>query len=308
MTIIYHDEAMPERYRGAIAALGNFDGFHRGHQAVAGRAMEIARERGVPTIIATFDPHPALYFNPDLAPHYLTTLDQRSDLFRQAGADATLVFRFSDAFAKISADAFIADMLAGKLGLGGVVTGEDISFGSGRAGDAALLKSLGAQSGLVIEAVPPVLSDGEVISSSRIRRALREGRPEDATRLLTRPFAIRGEVMHGAKEGRRLGFPTANIEMRDYLRPLYGIYAVKGRMPDGRMIDGVANVGIRPSYEPPIELLEAHFFDFDEDIYGQVIEVEFHYFLRPEAKFDDLDELSRQIDKDCRDAADLLSR
>jgi riboflavin kinase/FMN adenylyltransferase len=188
-----------------------------------------------------------------------------------------------------------------------VVTGEDFTFGKGRGGNINVLRELGAAHGIAATAMGPVVDDGGLISSSRIRDALKAGDCETATRLLTRPFAIEAVVQHGDKNGRDLGFPTANMDMGHYLRPRYGIYAVRGRLPDGRLLDGAANVGIRPQFEPPKELLEPHFFDFAEDLYGQNIEIEFHAFLRAEAKFDSLDALIAQMDRDCAMARDILS-
>ncbi len=297
---------IPKAYRGGIVALGNFDGFHAGHQAVVGRAIALAKAKGVPALVATFDPHPVRHFKPDAAPFRLTTLDQRQRLFEGAGADAMVVLSFGAELASVSAEGFITDWLIGHLGVTGVVTGEDFTFGKARGGNVAVLAERGAVLGLSCEAVSPV-TDGEVISSSRIREALQSGDCETAAKLLTRPFAVEGIVQHGDKNGRKLGFPTANVDMADYLRPRYGIYAVKGRLPDGRVLKGAANLGIRPQFDPPKELLEPHFFDFAEDLYGQMIAVEFHHFIRPEAKFDGLDALMVQMAKDCDKARELLA-
>jgi riboflavin kinase / FMN adenylyltransferase len=297
--------AVPSGYAGGIVALGNFDGFHGGHQAVVGRAMAMAKARGVPGLVATFDPHPVRYFKPDTPPFRLTSLDQRERLFAAAGADAMIVFPFTAALAALSAREFAVQRLRG---LGGVVTGEDFTFGKGRDGNVAVLAALGAECGFVTEAVGAVAEGGDVVSSSRIRDALRAGDCPTATRLLTRPFAIEGIVQHGDKVGRTIGYPTANIDMGSYLRPAYGIYAVRARLADGRVIDGAANIGIRPTFDPPKELLEVYLFDFSESIYGQTIEVELHAYLRPEAKFDSLGALIAQMDKDCARARDTLAQ
>ncbi|MCC6927079.1 bifunctional riboflavin kinase/FAD synthetase [Novosphingobium sp.] len=298
-------EVTPESLRGAIVALGNFDGFHRGHQAVVGEALDWARSEGRPGIVATFDPHPVRFFAPESPPFRLTTLDQREELFAGAGADAMLVFRFDAALAATTAEQFI-DLLAGQLGAAGVVTGEDFTFGKGRAGNVGVLKTLGAEKGLAARAVGPVSEDGEVVSSSRIREALKDGDCGAATHLLTRPFAIRGTVQHGAKLGRSIGYPTANLDLGSYLRPRYGIYAVTAVLPGGTVVHGAANLGIRPSFDPPIELLEPYFFDWSGDLYGQEIEVALHHYLRPEAKFDSLEELTAQMERDCLKARELL--
>ncbi|MBW4330617.1 bifunctional riboflavin kinase/FAD synthetase [Stakelama sp. CBK3Z-3] len=298
--------AVPPDYRGGIVALGNFDGFHRGHQAVVGRAIDRAREQGRPAIVATFDPHPVRYFKPDAPPFRLTTLDQRQRLFGEAGADAMLVFTFDARLAKLSAREF-AEHLVGPLGAAGVVTGEDFTFGRGREGDVAMLRALGETLGFTAEAVAPVGDGAAVVSSSRIRTLLQQGHPREAAQLLTRPFAIRGVVEPGAKLGRELGYPTANLRLHSYLRPKYGIYAVRGMLPDGRIVDGAANLGIRPSIDPPTELLEPYFFDFSGDLYGRTIEVELIEYLRGEEKFDDLDALKRQMEIDCDRARAVLS-
>ena len=298
---------LPPALRGGFVALGNFDGVHLGHQAVIGRAVERARAAGRPALVATFDPHPMRHFKPDAAPFRLTTLDQRQELFAALGADAMLVFGFDTGLAALSAGEFVADRLMATIGVRGVVTGEDFTFGRQRGGNLTLLTELGARNGFSVEAVAPVEAEGAVVSSSRIRRALIEGRPEEATRLLTRPFTVRGTVQHGDKVGRTIGYPTANLELGSYLRPAYGIYAVRGRLADGRMVDGAANLGIRPSFDPPKELLEPYFFDFSSDLYGQEIEVELHHFLRPEARFASLEALQEQMAADCAEAKRLLA-
>lgn len=304
---LHASEPMPEALRGGVIALGNFDGFHLGHQAVAGEAVRWAREMGRPAIIATFDPHPVRHFKPDAPPFRLTTLDQREALFTAAGADAMLVFAFDGALAGMTADAFVRDLLGARLGAAAVVTGEDFTFGKARGGNIQVLRDVGAEVGLQTRAVGPVTLEGEVVSSSRIRDALVAGDPQTAARLLTRPFAIKGPVQHGDKVGRTINFPTANLDIGSYLRPRYGIYAVTGRLPDGRVLKGAANIGIRPTFDPPKELLEPHFFDFSGDLYGQEIEVAFHHFLRGEAKFDSLDALVAQMGRDCDEAKRLLA-
>ena len=186
------------------------------------------------------------------------------------------------------------------------MTGTDFTFGAKRAGTAATLAEIGARHGIGAETVSPVGDAGGAISSSRIRAALIGGDPQEAARLLTRPFAVQAPVIHGAKLGRSIGYPTANMALGDYQRPRYGIYAVRARLADGRVVDGAANVGIRPSFEPPLELLETYLFDFAGDLYEQVIEVELHHFLRPEAKFDTLEALTVQMEADCVEARRLL--
>ncbi len=302
-----HRDPMPAELRGAVLALGNFDGFHQGHQAVVGTAIDWARSEGRPAVVATFSPHPMRHFKPDAEPFRLTRLDQRMELFAAAGADAMLVFHFDATLANMPAERWIEDVIAGHIGAAGVVTGQDFTFGQRRGGNPAMLQSLGAPLGVTARTVGPVHDAQGPISSSRIRAALLEGDCETATRLLTRPFAIRATVQHGDKVGRTIGFPTANLDLGEYLRPRYGIYAVSGLLPDGRRVAGAANVGIRPSFDPPKELLEPYFFDFSGDLYGQEIEVALHSFLRPEAKFDSLDALTAQIARDCDEARARLA-
>ncbi|QJU59610.1 bifunctional riboflavin kinase/FAD synthetase [Sphingomonas sp. AP4-R1] len=298
---------LPAAFRGGVIALGNFDGFHIGHQVVVARAVERARAEGRPAIVATFDPHPAAFFRPGHGPFRLTTLDQRERLFAEAGADAMLVIGFDKALADLSPERFVEQVLAERFGAAGIVTGYDFTFGKARAGTTALLAELGAAHGFLAEAIAPV-EDGEgPISSTRIRLALEAGDCEQAARLMSRPFAIAGKVIHGDKRGRTIGYPTANIDMGDYLRPRYGIYAVRARLDDGRVVAGAANLGIRPTFDPPKELLESFLFDFAESLYDRVMEVELISFLRPEAKFDTLDALVAQMDADCEEARRRLS-
>jgi riboflavin kinase/FMN adenylyltransferase len=294
--------AVPERLRAGIVALGNFDGFHAGHQAVVGRAVERARAEGRPALVATFDPHPVRFFKPDVPPFRLTSLDQRQRLFAEAGADAMIVFRFDAALAAVTAEGFVADRVAGLIGAAGVVTGEDFTFGKGRGGNIDVLRRLGAGHGLTVDAVAPVIADGEPVSSSRIRDALHAGDCDSAAALLTRPFAIEAAVEPGDRRGRTIGYPTANMSLGTYLRPRFGIYAVRGKLPGGRVVDGAANLGIRPTFEPPRELLEPYFFDYDGDLYGKRIEVEFISFLRPEARFESIAALQEQMARDVEEA------
>ena len=299
--------AVPAELAGGVVALGNFDGFHLGHQAVVGRAVARARAEGRPALVATFDPHPVRYFRPDTPPFRLTTLDQREALFASAGADAMVVFRFDREFASLSAEGFVTERLVGCLRVGGVVTGEDFTFGRAKGGNTAVMAALGRRFAFSDDTVGPVALDGEIVSSTRIRAALQRGDPRTATRLLTRPFAVEAVVQHGDKLGREIGYPTANLDLGQYLRPAYGIYAVRGRLADGRVLDGAANLGVRPTFDPPKELLEPFFFNFSGDLYGQVIGVELVEFLRAEAKFDGLEALKAQMAQDCERARVVLA-
>jgi riboflavin kinase/FMN adenylyltransferase len=297
---------IPEALKGSIVALGNFDGFHLGHQAVVGRAIQRGFHERRPVIVATFDPHPVTFFKPGVPPFRLTTLEQRERLFAHAGADAMLVFEFDKGLAITSAEDFVSEILARQIGAAGVVTGDDFTFGRGRKGDVVALKTLGEQNEIAAEAVAPVLLDGTRISSGRIREALQAGDIPSATHLLTRDYAIEAVVRRGDARGRALGYPTANLELGDYLRPKYGIYAVRVTLDDGSEHPGVASMGVRPTFEPPQELLEAYLFDFDGDLYGRKIEVALHAYIREERKFESVDALVSAMREDEAAARRLL--
>ncbi len=305
MQRIQHGAKVDAQLRGGVVALGNFDGFHRGHQAVVGAALARARADGRPALVATFDPHPSRLFRPELPPFALTTTPQKLDLFAAFGIDAAVVIDFDRAFSVLTAEAFVAGWLRANIGAHTVVTGEDFTFGARRSGNTEVLAKIGAAHGIAAQVVAPVRDgdgdghgSGEIVSSSRIRAALTAAEPQLAAALLTRPFTICGQVEHGAKLGRQLGFPTLNLTLGKYQRPAYGVYAVRVRLPDGGLIDGVANLGLRPMIQPPLELLEAHLFDWSGDLYGQSVEVELHHFLRPEWKLDGLAALKTQIAAD----------
>jgi riboflavin kinase/FMN adenylyltransferase len=301
------DGGIPDKLSGSIVALGNFDGFHLGHQAVVGRAIQRGFHERRPVIVATFDPHPVRFFKPDLPPFRLTTLDQRQALFAHAGADAMLVFQFDEALRSTSAEDFVTELLAKRIGAAGVVTGDDFTFGKMRGGNVELLRTLGAAHGIIAETVAPVLLDGARISSGRVREALQAGDTATATRLLSRDFAIEGVVQRGDARGRDLGYPTANLALGDYQRPRYGIYAVRVTLDDGSEHPGVASLGVRPTFDPPTELLEAHLLDFDGDLYGRKIEVALHAFIRDEQKFDGVEALVAEMRNDEAAARRLLA-
>ena len=301
------DGGIPDDLRGSIVALGNFDGFHLGHQAVVGRAVARGFHERRPVIVATFDPHPVRFFKADLPPFRLTTLDQRERLFAHAGADAMLVFEFGRALASMDAEDFIAEVLAKRVGAAGVVTGDDFTFGKGRAGDVELLKSLGEKHGVIAETVPQVMIDEIRVSSGRIREALIAGDSGMATKLLSRDYVIEGVVQNGDARGRELGYPTANLVLGDYQRPKYGIYAVRAALDDGSEHPGVANLGVRPTFDPPQELLETHLLDFSGDLYGRRLEVALHAFIRAELKFESVDALVEEMRKDEAAARRLLA-
>lgn len=308
MKIVGGDCRLPADLRGGALALGNFDGVHKGHQAVIGAAVAAARKAGVPALVATFDPHPSRFFRPDAPPFALTTQAQKLRLFAGLGLDGAVVIPFDQALASLSAEEFARDWLAERLGISHVVTGEDFTFGKGRSGHADLLPALGQPLGFTAEAVRPVTQGGEgAVSSTRIRSALAEGDTAEAARLLTRPFTVAATVIHGAKLGRSIGVPTINQQLGDYVRPRYGVYAVRVKLPDGSVAQGVANLGVRPMFTPPVELLETWILDWSGDLYGQTPEVELIAWLRPELKLDGLEALKEQIARDAEAARAALA-
>ncbi len=281
---VWSDAEVPARLRGGIVALGNFDGFHRGHQAVVA-APSRARAEGRPAIVATFDPHPARLFHPDAPPFLLTAIPQRLRLFGEGGADAAPSSRFDRALAGVSAEDFVADWLVGRLGAAGVVTGQDFSFGRGGAGNAEALARLAAAHGCTAEAVAPVAEARRPSPPRASGSAARCRSGGGAARLMTRPFAIQGEVIHGDKLGRTIGFPTANLLLGDYVRPAYGIYTgALGVWRTGGCWRAPRISASGRSFDPPRELLEPYFFDFSGDLYGQEISVELIAYLRPEGE------------------------
>ena len=306
MDLITGGAALPAHLRGGIAALGNFDGFHAGHQAVVGAARDWARKLGRPAFVASFDPHPARLFQPDVPPFSLSTISQRGEWLGQFGMDGAVVMPFTRALAALSAEEFVEEWLVTRLGVAGVVTGGDFTFGRGRCGSVTDLSRLGLANGFAARVVDAVADGAGTISSTRVRALLRDARPGMAADLLTRPFTIRGVVEHGAKLGRTLGFPTANMVLGDYVRPAYGVYAVQVVLPSGERVDGVANLGIRPMIEPPIELLETWLMDWQGDLYGQEIDVQLVAYLRPEMKLDGLEALKAQIAADADAARRML--
>ncbi|WP_429912526.1 bifunctional riboflavin kinase/FAD synthetase [Glycocaulis sp.] len=296
-----------------VAALGNFDGVHAGHRAVLDVARNLANRIGSVPVAAVFSPHPRRLFRADEPPFRLMNDAQRERALLAAGAQRVDTIRFDAALAAMTPEAFVRDVLVGQLALDGVVTGADFCFGKGRAGNADTLKALGAQYGLAVDIAPTLIADDlkerGKFSSSAVRNALREGDAEAAASLLGRPWAIEGEVAHGDKRGRTLGFPTANIALGDYLRPKAGVYAVRAKLP-GRAepVGGVANIGRRPTVEGTEERLEVFFFDFSGDLYGKTLEVELIGFIREERRFDGLDALKNQIAADSDEARALLDR
>jgi len=310
MKVFRHYTDIPDAYRGAVVALGNFDGVHRGHQALIGFARQLAEERGAPLGVIAFEPHPQEFFRPGGESFRLTPFRAKARRLAETGADAMFALHFDAEMAGKSAQDFVLDVLVAGLGVGCVVVGPDFQFGKGRAGDFAVLAYMGEMEGFGVEKFDAVTADGEKISSTQIREALKAGKPEEAARLLGHPWAVEGRVEHGDARGRTIGVPTANMHLNDCLAPAYGIYAARATVyEDDRAVltrDGVANFGIRPMFEAKTPLLETWLFDFDGDLYGKHLAVELVAYLRPEMKFDTLDALKAQIAIDSDNAEKIL--
>jgi riboflavin kinase/FMN adenylyltransferase len=302
-TICREDEPVPPAIAGAIAAIGNFDGVHLGHRALIAAVRETAREAARPAVALTFEPHPRAYFAPHLPMFRLTDADAKEIVFAHLGLDGLIVRRFDATLAGTGARDFVEGLLVRDLGVAGVVIGHDFHFGRGREGTPALLADLCAQAGLRCRIIPPVaLSAGaEPVSSSAIRAALTEGAVARANALLGYRWFVSGEVRHGDKRGRTLGYPTANVAL-PACNLAHGIYAVRVRLPDGRVKDGVASYGRRPTFDDGAPLLEVNLFDFSGDLYGQTIAVEFLEYLRGEVRFDGAEALIAQMHRDAAEA------
>jgi riboflavin kinase/FMN adenylyltransferase len=297
---------LPSEVQGAAVALGNFDGVHRGHRQVIGEAARAARALGAPLGVIRFLPHPGAILRPGQPPYLLMTPGQQARALEDLGVDLLYDLPFAE-IAALSDEAFARDVLATGLGVRHVVAGFDIRFGQGRTGDAESLKRWGAAYGFAVGITPAVAAeDGGKASSSAAREAVQAGDVAKAARIMDRPFAIEGIVVEGQHLGRKLGYPTANVSLADYVRPRLGSYATRTRLPDGRVVPGVANIGENPTTGLVDARLEVWLFDFDEDLYGQTLETQLVAFLRPEAKFSSLDELIVQIGKDADAARAIL--
>jgi riboflavin kinase/FMN adenylyltransferase len=311
MRLFRHHTEIPAEARGAVVALGNFDGIHRGHQAVIATAAEVAKNLGTTRAILTFEPHPREFFRPDQPPFRLTPLRIKVRQFEAMGIDYLFVLTFNAELAQKSAEAFVVEVLSQGLEVAHVVVGYDFVFGHGRRGNAVLMADLGRLHGFGVTSVSAVASEGgEVFSSTRVREHLLAARPLEAARLLGRPWEIEGRVEHGQKLGRDLGFPTANLLLGGYLQPALGIYAVKAGIDEGRGTvwhDGVASLGYRPTVGGTHVLFEVYLFDWSGDLYGRHLRVALIDYLRPEKKFDDLQGLQAQIARDCDEARRLLA-
>jgi riboflavin kinase/FMN adenylyltransferase len=307
MEIFRHYTGLPASARGAAVAIGNFDGIHLGHQFVIGQTAALARGAGVKPAVLTFEPHPRSVFQPAAPPFRLTPFRVKADLLRDLGVAFLYNLHFDLSFAGLSAEDFVRQVLVEGLGIGQAVVGYDFVFGHRRQGTAALLTTMGQTLGFGVTTIAPVQDNGDLYSSTRVRQFLVDGKPRQAAALLGRPWEIDGRVEQGDRRGRTIGFPTANIELADYLRPAAGVYAVRAAIGrDGAWHDAVANLGLRPTFGGSDLRLEVHLFDFAGDLYGRHLRVAFIDYIRPEQKFAGLDALKAQIAADAAQARAIL--
>lgn len=299
--------SVPEDARGAIVALGNFDGVHLGHQRLVSAVREIAARSGRPSAILTFDPHPAAFFAPGQPRFRLTSDRAKFKILDALGLDLAYVLRFDAELAGTSAAEFVSRIVGRRIGAAGLVVGPDFHFGRGREGTPEMLARLAGQEHLACTVAEPVQMDGAQISSSRIRSALAEGDVASANRWLGYRWFVEGEVVHGAKRGRELGYPTANVALDPGCGLRHGIYAVRVAIAPGEVRDAVASFGRRPTFDDGAPLLEINLLDFSGDLYGRRIECEFVAWIRGEERFESVDALVVRMDRDAAEARAVLS-
>jgi riboflavin kinase/FMN adenylyltransferase len=306
-TLCRDDEPIPSALHGAVVAIGNFDGVHRGHQRLIEAVRELAARLSRPSAVLTFEPHPRLFFTPGATLFRLTPEPEKIALLQAHGLDGAFIRRFDESLAGLSAEEFVTRLLIGHMGAAGVVVGHDFHFGRGREGNPARLEALCHEHGLACTVVPAVSDNGHVVSSTAIRTALEHGDVAAANGLLGYRWFIRAEVGHGDKRGRELGYPTANLRLADDNRLRHGIYAVRARV-GGRLQEGVASFGRRPTFDNGAPLLEVHLFDFRGDLYGASIDVEFVAWIRGEERFESVEALIARMDRDSEEARALLAQ
>ena len=292
---------------GTVVAIGNFDGVHRGHRSVIGAALKRAKALGRSAAALTFAPHPRLFLRPQDTLFQLSSPRDKLRLLAASGLDGAIVMNFDARLAATSAEDLIERILVSRFGIGGAAIGFDFHFGHKRTGSPAYLAEQGARLGFAVDIVPPLEDEGRPVSSGAVRTALSQGKVVEATELLGAPWFVSGEVIHGAKRGRDLGFPTANIKLDPSCGLKHGIYAVRVGI-GGKRYDGVANFGTRPMFDDGAPLLEVFLFDFDGDLYGQTLDVALIGWIRHEQKFESVEALKRQIAADAAQARDVLAR
>ena len=305
--LVVRDSAPADALRGAVVAIGNFDGVHRGHRAVIGVAQDLARRLGRPAAVLTFEPHPRAFFNPGEPLFRLTDEAVKLRLLASAGLDGAIVLTFDAALAGLSAESFVERILVERFAVNGAVIGFNFHFGMNRAGSPEFLKAQGKKYGFAVEVVPRFEDQGRPVSSGPIRDALAAGRLDQAAEFLGYPWFVSGEVIHGDKRGRELGFPTANLRLDAACGLRHGVYAVRAAF-GGRRYDGVASFGRRPMFDTGAVLLEVFLFDFAGDLYGQNIDVAFIEWIREERMFDSAGALIQQMQDDSRIAREVLAR
>lgn len=299
--------SIESRHQGAIIAVGNFDGVHQGHRTVIAEAGKIAKAAELPWGVLTFEPHPRAVFLSEGPPFRLTPFRAKADAIANLGVDFMIAQKFDMKFSELSAQSFISDYLVGGLAVHHLVAGYDFKFGHKRQGSCETLLSDGQKLGFGFTVVAAASDDGGgLYSSSRVRELVIAGDMMAANDVLGHPFVISGRVAHGDKRGRTIGFPTANVALGGYIHPKFGVYAVRTQLPDGRMVDGVANLGLRPTFAGAAPRLEVHLFDFNADIYGDRVQVQLLELIREEKKFDGLDALKAQIALDSEQARKIL--
>ena len=308
MRILRHYRNSPAEAKGAVVALGNFDGVHRGHRALIREAGNIAWATGRPLAAMVFEPYPREFFRPQDEPFRLTPFRAKARLLQELGNEWLFVLGFDAEMAGKLAQDFVMDVLVRELAVSHVVVGQDFRFGKGRGGDVGVLGYMGEMEGFGVTVIGAVSENGEKISSSKVRTALKAGRPEEAAQLLGHWWSVEGHVASGDRRGRELGYPTANLKLEHTLHPAFGVYAVRARPSGGdKVYDGVANFGIRPMFLLPQPLMEVHLFDFSGDLYGEILNVELIAYLRGEKAFASLDALKVQMAADCMEVRRILA-
>ncbi|MDB5477563.1 MAG: ribF [Alphaproteobacteria bacterium] len=301
-------DGLPLAASDGVVVIGNFDGVHRGHQALLAHARQMANEMGAPMAVLTFSPHPRFYFKPDEPPFKLTDAVQKHELLKKAGADAIVELKFDALLSSLPPEEFVEIVLADGMRARHVVVGDNFAFGRGRKGNLPGLKKMAKTRLITVTGFRPIADFGhERISSENIRRAIRNGQMATAEDGLGHPWQIRSEVVRGQQRGRTIGFPTANLALEEYLQPKFGVYTAKIKIEGEQGLHrAVMNIGIRPSFGGIGANLEAHLLDYTGDLYGKILRVDFGDFLRPEVKFSDLNALKEQIDKDVARARMML--
>jgi len=307
MELVRYLHNLQTRHKGCVITIGNFDGVHTGHQVVIRQLQQYARQVSLPAVVVTFEPQPLEFFSPATAPARLTSFREKMEWLSEHGLDRVVCLRFQKSLAELPAREFVAQLLIRDLGAKYIVVGDDFRFGKGRQGDFQLLQALQSEYGYRVVATDTLVTQGERVSSSRIRALLVQGCLREVEPLLGRPYSMSGRVIRGDGRGRQLGFPTANLALKRNKSPLLGVFAVTIEGLDGKIYQGVANLGTRPVFNGRQVLLEVHLLDFARDIYGRHLQVNFYSLIRPELHFASVSELTSQIERDVASARDYFS-